>query len=324
MLVHGLNVGHGFTKYVVLNEDGSEPCSLVFPSAIAHAAPELAGAIDNAVVTEHRGQHFWTGEDVEIGSPLTDLSVGRLEDSRFIPVLVRSALRRASLNGAAPGVCVTGLPANQAEDTTKAQALGARLREGSNTFTEIRVIAEPLGLLYSALLDSTGAVVGDEALASGRVGVVDMGHLTIDTSEVLGKRPVSGSLDTWDIGTSEPLGAVRSRLSNFSGRNLTLQEADQAIREKALKIRGKRVALPGGWDTPLLQHGETVAARLVERWKNGAHLDTILIGGGGAELPQLTDAILRKFPHATVVAEPQMAVARGYAALAQRIAKAGK
>ena len=49
-------------------------------------------------------------------------------------------------------------------------------------------------------------------------------------------------------------------------------------------------------------------------------LDTILIGGGGAELAPLVEAIQRRFVHAWPVERPQLAIARGYARLARRYA----
>ena len=70
--------------------------------------------------------------------------------------------------------------------------------------------------------------------------------------------------------------------------------------------------------------GQAVRDRLIDAWGRGRELEAILLGGGGAELPQITDAIRESFPHAVVVDEPQTAIARGYARLARRQALTAK
>ena len=47
-------------------------------------------------------------------------------------------------------------------------------------------------------------------------------------------------------------------------------------------------------------------------------LDGILLFGGGAAERRKVEPVLRRFPHAVVVDEPQLAIARGYARTAVR------
>ncbi|NJO83639.1 MAG: hypothetical protein HC828_13095 [Blastochloris sp.] len=58
---------------------------------------------------------------------------------------------------------------------------------------------------------------------------------------------------------------------------------------------------------------------MFETWGSGAQFDAILIGGGGAEVEPLVAAIQKRFAHAHAVAQPQTAIARGYARLARRL-----
>jgi len=317
---HGPNIGHGYVKYVVITAQGAELPAVVFPSQIARSSHAVAGGLAQAASVDIGGTRYWTGDDALLaGSPTTILSQQRLSDPAFIPALLRGALDRFGyLDGAASGICVTGLPASWATDGELARRLGERLREAT-AYQVIKVIPEPLGLIYSLLLDNNGRIVGDASLQSGKVGIVDIGHLTVDIAVIRNLVPVPASLDTWQLGTSKPLAQVRSQLATMFDRELGMVEADKAVRDGALRVGGRLAALPMGWDRPLIENGEQLASRLVEAWGSGAGLDVVLIGGGGAEVPQLVEAIARRFPQAEVIVEPQLAIARGYARLARRL-----
>ncbi len=320
---HGPNIGHGHVKYVVIDRQGNELPPVVFPAMIARAAGRITGALANAQTVDRGGAQWWVGDDALLApSQLTMLAQERLTDPTFIPALVGSALQRLGhLNGAASGVCVTGLPATWSADVEKARALGERLRAANPGYTKIRVIPEPLGLVYSALLDNDGQLVGDPALTAGRVAVADLGHLTVDLSTIRRLTPEPAGLETYQMGTVVPLRQIRSRLSSHFERELSLYETDMAVRAGGLRVTGQLQPLPASWDRPLREAGAAVAARLVEAWGRGTQFDAILLGGGGAELPHLVEAIRRSFPHAVAVADPQIAIARGYARLARRLAR---
>lgn len=319
---HGPNIGHGYVKYVIIDSSGRELPAIVFPAQIARADSKVVGSLRKIDAVQIDGTRYWTGDDAQFApSARTILSQERLADPAFIPALLAGAISRLGyLNGASTGVCVSGLPATWAEDADKAKALGARLRAGApaDMYRRITVIAEPLGLAYAALLDNNGQIAGDQALASGRIGVVDLGHLTVDRSELLRLAPVKSSLDTYQLGTKAPLGQIRARLNAHYDRELSLVETDQAIRGGAVRIAGRNEPLPKGWDRPLAENGAAITARLVEAWGKGTQFETILLGGGGAAIPQLTSAIQARFPHAQVIPDPQLAIARGYARLARR------
>jgi hypothetical protein len=81
-------------------------------------------------------------------------------------VLTRGVARQIGLLGHPElgGYCVTGLPASWAHDLDEAHLLGARLRAGYPYYSGIRVIVEPLGLIYALTLDNDGEIVGDAKL----------------------------------------------------------------------------------------------------------------------------------------------------------------
>jgi hypothetical protein len=293
---------------------------VVFPAMIGRASRSVVGAIKRVESIDHAGSQWWTGEDALLApSPITFLAQERLHDPVFITALVRGALQHfGQQNGAMHGYCVTGLPATWASDADKAKLLGEHLRAAHASYSGIRVIPEPLGLVYAVALDNHGQVVGDSALLNGTVGVVDVGHDTVDIAVLRKLVPVPTSLDTY----ARPLQQIKSQLSAAFERELTLFESDLAVRHGEIVNAGRAQVLPSGWDRPLVANGEAIAARLVEAWGSGAQLDVVLVGGGGAELPQLTAALQARFPHTQIVAQPQTAVARGYARLARRLGQA--
>lgn len=321
---HGPNIGHGFVKYVVIDEHGER--SVTTPAMIAPARRQVTGQLHQVRTVDIQSLPYWTGEDALLsGSPLTILAADRLTDPVFIPALVAGAMQRLGhLNGASTGACVTGLPATWALDPERCRSLGARLREAYIGYQTIRVIPEPLGLIYAALLDNAGDLVGDPALQAGSVGVIDLGHHTVDIAIVRQLVPQPQSLDTWQLGTARALSEIRGRLAAATERELSLFEADQAVRSERIRVAGKDEHLPLGWDRPLLELADQIASRLQEAWGAGAHLDTILIGGGGAELKILVAAIQRRFAQAWAVERPQLAIARGYARLARRYGASGR
>jgi hypothetical protein len=315
---HGPNVGHGWVKYVIIDTRGQELPPVVLPAVVARAEAAVGGALARAERVKVAGRQFWIGHDAQLSpNQITMLDQDRLSDPSFIPALLAGALARfPNLNGASGGCCVSGLPATWALDAELAGRLGTRIREavGAERFAKIKVIAEPLGLIYAVLLDNNGSVVHDAAaLAERRVAVVDL-------AELARLEPIRSSLDTFRLGSVGPLSQIRALLSSKFDRELSLLETDMAVRAGKVRVAGRDRPLPKGWDTPFIENGKTITARLVDRLGSGAQFEAIIVGGGAAEVEHVTSPIREKFSNAIVVPEPQTAVARGYARLARRVA----
>jgi hypothetical protein len=318
---HGLNIGNGYLKYLVVDELGRELPPVIFPALLAPAQQTVAGAVRQAAaLTLPDGSRWWVGEDALLDeSPRACLGVERLHDPHFIPALIRAACERLG-DLAADGVCVTGLPATWMQERAKAQALGERLRAGTDRYRRIQGIPEPLGMIYALVLDNDGEVAGDETLLTGDVAVIDGGHLTIDQAIVKGLVPLASGLRTWQLGTVKPLAQIAAQLSAHFDREFTPHAVDQIVRRGSVRIAGAERALPMHWDQPLIATGEAIAATLTASLGSGAQFDGILLGGGWALEERLTAPTLRCFPHATIVPDPQLSIARGYARLARRLA----
>jgi hypothetical protein len=321
-VAHGVNIGHGYVKSALVSQADAQVETVVFPALIARAPRTLEGALRHIARVEVGGLHFVVGEDAQTARMAqTYLSHQRLSDSHFIPALLRGALERLEYAGDRHGYCVTGLPASWALQPALCRQLAERLREGTALYTKVRVIPEPLGLVYAMLLNSAGEIIGDPTLSSGRVLVVDLGYHTVDVAILDQLFPVRERLRTAELGLAHALGEIQQQLSAVFGRPYSLFEVDQAVRTGVVKVAGELRPLPQGWDRPLLVLADQVAAALVEAAGSAAQYDAVLLGGGGAEQERLAAAITRRFAHAQVVAGAQTAIARGYAALAMRYAR---
>ena len=318
---HGVNPGHGHTKYVEVKEAG-ESSAVVFPSIIAPAGERVIGAL-RTIAPVHIGEHtLWVGEDALFASnPRSDLSQSRLDDPVFIPALVRKAWQRLTYDSAPRGYYVSGLPAAWAADMEQCKRLAKRLRfAGIHKDDRIRIIAEPLGLIYSLLLDEHGERT-DDLINYGRIGVVDFGHNTMDIIVVQGEVPLAATMETYALGTVGPLTKIRARINSAYDLSLSLYETDLAVQRGSVMVSGQTRCLTEDWYNPIAAAGVDAANQLAEVWKSGANLDLILVGGGGAALNALVAPTLARFPQAMVIPDAQMAIARGYAHLARRLAR---
>ncbi|HEY1015711.1 MAG TPA: ParM/StbA family protein [Herpetosiphonaceae bacterium] len=325
---HGINAGNGYLKQVVIGPDGKPLPPVVMPAMVAPAGKAVVGQLHKVPEVKIGGAAWWVGEDAQLStSAETNVSMDRLGDATFIPALILGALQRLGpLNGAGGGVCVTGLPATWATDRSKQIMLGQRIRAavGEEYFSAIKVIPEPLGAIWGELLDDDGEPTGAADLQKQRVGIVDLGHNTLDLAIVDKMTPLASSLMTFPLGSIGPLGQIRAAISSRYNRNLTMYEVDQAVRSGTVRIAGEDRPLHKDWDAPLRQNGRDIVSKLVESWREGYDLDAILIAGGGAELAPIVEAIRARFRQARPVTDGQLAIARGYARLARRLARAAK
>ena len=325
----GLNTGHGFAKIALLT-DGHAPITVTVPAVVSPAQRQLAGAIRRVETVSFDRSTWWIGDDALLTRDARSaMTQDRLKDPTFIPVLVKGtleALARRS-NGVQvdqlvpEAYCVSGLPATWSLDRTLAGALAERLRAAAQ-LGKVKIIAEPLGLLYAALLNNNGEIAGDERLQSGTVAVVDLGHQTVDVAVMERMIPQADALATYELGTARPLHAIQQRLQVTFNVQLSPYQVDQAIRAGRLTLGAIDSPLPHGWDKPLRENAKNIVIKLAEAWSSGLQFDAIIVGGGGAEVPIIAQAIQERFrSNAHVVPEGQMAVALGYARLGRLLAR---
>jgi len=317
----GLDLGYSATKLVA---DGRRK---TFPSIVG--TPELGrfslGGQDNHIVLRDP-EHVLVGE----GAMTQSRFVNRREDRAWIESaeyyhLFLAALTELSTATVVDLLMVTGLPVAFYNDkaTLRERLLGVHKvsREGRHAQTfkvsDCRVIPQPFGALLAAALDERGRI-SDQGLATGSVGVVDVGGKTTNLLSVkrlaeIGRETESISVGVWDV--------VRAARSFLADRcpNLELRDHQvvEAIVARQVRYYGQLVDLGAVVDAALEPMAAQVVAQATQLWNGGAALDAILIAGGGALL--LGARLKSHFRHARVVADPVFANAQGYWRLAQRL-----
>jgi len=317
----GLDLGYSAVKLV-----GNERHK-TFPSVVG--TPDmgrfsLGEQSDDIILTTPA--HLLVGE----GAMTQSRFVNRREDRAWIESaeyyqLFLAALTELTTATVADLLLVTGLPVAFYSDRPilRERLLGvhrvARQGRYAQTFKvrDCRVIPQPFGALLSAALDDRGRIA-DHDLATGAVGVIDIGGKTTNLLSVerlaeIGRETESISVGAWDV-----VRAVRAfltdRCPNLECRDHQLIEA---IIARQVRYYGQPLDLGPVLDATLAPMANQVIAQATQLWNGGAGLDAILVAGGGALL--LGPFLKTHFRHARIIADPVFANAEGYWKLAQRL-----
>jgi len=300
---------------------------VTFPSVVG--TPEvgrfsLGEQEQNIVLTAPA--HVLVGE----GAMTQSRFVNRREDRAWIESdeyyhLFLAALTELSTATVVDLLLITGLPVAFYSDKAILQnrLLGIHkvTREGRHAqifkVSDCRVIPQPFGALLAAALDDRGRIA-DNNLATGSVGVIDVGGKTTNLLSVkrlaeIGRETESVSVGAWDV-----VRAVRTFLADRCP-NLELRDHQvvEAIVARQVRYYGQPVDLEPVVEAALEPMANQVIAQATQLWNGGAALDAILVAGGGALL--LGPRLKTHFRHAQVVANPVFANAEGYWKLAQRL-----
>lgn len=285
-----------------LNGNGTEELILAEPAHVAVGA----GAVLQSRFLTRREDRLWIGSDAYYH-------------------LFLAALTEMSRATAVDLTLVTGLPVafygdrQQLQERLVGAHLVAREKRRAQRFEVVtcRVIPQPFGALLAEALDDRGRVA-DQRLATGRVGVVDVGGkttnlLSVDRLAEVGKETTSIPLGAWDVAR-----AVTAYLADHCpGLELRDHQVQDAIRARSVTYYDQVVDLASVVDEVLDGLAEQVVSECGHLWNGGANLAAILVAGGGAHL--VGPAVRRSFRHARVVADPVFANAAGYWKLAQRL-----
>ena len=320
----GLDLGYSATKAV------STRRKVKFPSVVGTSdKARFSFSQDGAGIILAEPAHVLVGEQAVTQSRF----VNRREDRSWIESAEYYHLALAALTELTTATIVelrivTGLPVAfyNDKDILRNLLLGEHraTREGRRAqvfkVTDCRVIPQPFGALLAEALDDRGNVA-DKALATGNVGVIDVGGKTTNLLSVsrlseIGRETASVNVGAWDV-----VRAVRGWLADHCP-NLDLRDHQvvDAIVARQVKYYGEPQDLGPVVDAALEPMAEQVIAQATQLWNGGANLDAVLVSGGGALL--LGPAIEAYFRHAQVVSEPVFANALGYWRFAQHLSNA--
>jgi plasmid segregation protein ParM len=317
----GLDIGYTTVKVV-----GKE--QVCFPSAV--------GSVDHA-------RFNWDGEEgIVLSAPravmVGDLAIEqsralqRREDRNWIASTVYANLLLAGLTETTKAThvrlnIVSGLPV-QFYKEDKAALVDLLMgnhkatREGrsgqSFTVENVRVIEQGFGALLAECLDARGNIV-DADLATGRIGVIDVGGKTTNLLSVKGLREIGRQTSSVSTGAWDIVRAVREWLSTECPElDLRDYEIVDCVKTRSVRYFGEPVDLSSVVDDLIGEFSDSIVAEVTQLWNGAAQLDAILVAGGGAHL--VGEAIKARYRHArTVSVDPVFANAIGYKRFCERL-----
>lgn len=323
-MIVGVDIGYGYTKAV----GGGR--QVAFPSVVGKAeriryesdlglhTSEPTHGQGIALITEE-GDRF-VGELALLQSRVqwTLLDRSRVEDTSA-RLLFLAALSELTGERAPEFQVVTGLPVKWYGDRDKVIAhlqgrhhlrrFNGRETLQRMTVTEVLVVPQPFGSLFSAILGSEGQLT-DEALANGRLAVIDIGTYTTDYVLVDRLRYIEKGSHSIETAMASAYHLIARTLLDTHGLDLNIHQVDQAVRRGQVAVYGETRDIEWLVNPALDAVAEQVLAEAATLWGDARDLDTILVTGGGAMA--LGQRICRRYRHARVLENAASANVTGF------------
>ena len=286
--VVGTNVGNGFTKGYFA---GRATCfeSQVAPAiAVEFYTSERAGN-GEARVVESNGAHWMVGEWARVQNPHALIQPrGRERDLEYLMALTMAAL----YNVQAPeqiAHLTTGLPLQWYRDKDRLEAglLGPHAPAINNgrrrryEIEQVTVMPESLGTFFYLMMDDDlrGNKVG---LGSKRVLIIDVGTTNTNFVTVDRKTYSAGESTSVDVGMSDVYDAVAAQVLERYGRELSFREAEEAYRERIVRVSGTMHAIGAIVETAEQAVFRSISSIAKTKYGRGDAFDAIPLTGGGA------------------------------------------
>ncbi|MBU1343617.1 MAG: ParM/StbA family protein [Proteobacteria bacterium] len=299
MEIVGIDVGFGFTKAY----NGKN--SVIFKSLIGDATDiqfrSLMGE-DSSTSNLHitlEDKSYFLGSYAELQSNIREFTLDQeklLED--FVKILAVAAAGICT-DTSAPINVVSGLPVGYLKRDSK------KLKEmirGTHEITfhnndgkdvtkkihidKIHVIPQPIGSIFNLIFDDQGKIK-DRALATQKLGVVDVGFKTTDFSIFDHLQYIERGSSTMDTGISKCFSVIANKLRQESNINIELFRMFKFIESGMIKIKGKEYNISNLKKRVYSHAASAIASDLNRLWENDWDIDSIILSGGGsAELSE--------------------------------------
>ena len=324
----GIDIGFGFSKTVT--RFGAD----AFPSVVGDWTPAEVqiGGFDrtDGESLGYQGRQYLVGERaLKVGRRLfVGLSREWLDTVPY-RILALNAIRRRLPESGLSVTVVTGLPVG---DITQHVATVKRRLEGTHrleilaagrpwevTISDVRVLPQPLGTVFSQVMDDHGNLT-DARLVEARIGVLDIGFRTSDYFTLQGFEVIPAQCLTRNTGIAELLLDVSREIGSRYGVETDPHALNDVVLRKKLPVGSRTIDITSIVEPLLDRHAEAILAHGRMLWGDEARgLHVLWMTGGGA---QLLDARLQQLaPHATLVANARIQNAVGYYRFGCHLAK---
>lgn len=335
MVKMAIDVGFGRVK-----AQSSNGQKVDFPSIIGefHPVRFISGAestdLSSRLVIEHNFKKWYVGESaLKQSTPQATVDKERTVTTEGITLLLAAMSLMAEKNPEIVNL-VVGLPVMHYE-TLKQKYLSAVCKPhlidllSLNGSVEkklflsvdgVKILPQPFGTLFDVLLNERGELV-DSKLASGKIGVVDIGYNTLDLArsdnlEFINPRSTSFS----GLGMFTAFQSLSLELYRNLGVEITPERIEPIIRCGELRVSGQMKSIIEYKRAALRAAADQIVSRIKSLWPDRWELDRILISGGGAIL--LGEYLLPALDgQAVLVHSPMFANVSGYLKFANRVWK---
>jgi len=303
----GIDIGFGDVKIL-----GSNLCT-AFPTLITPYNEEVfsTGIGEDIVPVETNGSLYLVGNDAKRAPFTLDVRY----KTWFMEDLYLAFFKKG-LTFVKPGniMIVTGLPVsefNECKDNLKKRLRGTYVIKGNTYWVQdVRVMPQPFGSYFNYILDANGHVDKTDKLHN-TIGIFDIGYRTTDFILITdGKQHEGMASGTLDVGVSNLVDRLIKQAKELYNLDLTHERARNALLTKEIKLYGKPYGIKDLVDKEVAYWAEFITHTAKTNWKSGAHVDEILLVGGGAEL--FAGQITKLFPHVRVPGNPAYSNAAGY------------
>jgi plasmid segregation protein ParM len=321
----GLDIGYGVVKVVTDNN------SFGFPSVMGHAR-EIKFQ-QEAIQQKYPGDQI---TDVDGEWFVGDLALAQLPPGELLRLRGRTAnekrmgntfrlrLAKVAIAKLVQGVwgrdvvhlrLSTGLPVDHMRDANelKEALLGQHLIETDvceviANVTEVRVMPQPYGTAYSAMLTSDGNINVHHTYM--RTGIVDVGTYTVDIALDDDGEFVDSESGSVEGGVYTAQERISTMLERDYREKMPYKIVEQVLRTGIFTASGTPVDYSREVEDALSPLRSATLGLMSEKWQRGTTVDVIYLSGGGAEL--VYEQVVEAYPQTKLVPHAQMANARGY------------
>ena len=326
----GVDFGNGYTKIAGENLEFVIPTGLGI-NTFANELGELSDELNVSEVesVKFEGEKYFIGEDVgKVGRYIsTNVGEGRYKNKHY-RIFAESVLALALLKNNIENLekekhgikIVTGVPSRE-----KGTILEKELRlavEGNHivkingkeiTFEVkvLKVLAQPLGTVFSYLLENSGNNPYVE-LKNEYVGVIDIGTGTTDIDGIKKLKVVEGDRDTFDIGSYNIYREIADEINNRNPyAKATFISVEEQFLSNEYKV-SKRVFVPMEdiKEMVLKENVEKLLTDIQTRWQGFQKFDRIFLTGGTSNI--LAKPFNENIEGITFVNNNQIANAKGF------------
>jgi plasmid segregation protein ParM len=330
----GLDIGYGVVKAVTADQ------VVMFPSVMGHAREIKFQQED--IAKRHPGDQIrdddgeWFVGDLALSQlPPGELLRlrGRTANESTMGNAFRLRLAKVAIGKLMQGMwnrdivhirVASGLPTDHMRDADelKASLLGQHVIKTDTAdiianVTEVMVMPQPYGTIYSATLTETGEINRHHTYR--RTGVCDVGTYTVDLAlddegEFVDSE--SGSVESGVYTAQERIAAA---LERDYREKMPFKIVEEVLRTGIFHANGQPIDYRETVEEALAPLKSATLNLISEKWQRGTTVDVIYLSGGGAEL--VVEDVRAAYPQTALVQEAQLANARGYLNYARFVAR---